>query len=177
MSGLDLSRLRGLVEVMAAERTKESPDLFDDAVQEGMIAAWEASEARPDAPSAYLHGAARNGVRNVVSGRCLTGQEGRRGWQDAHDSADPLTVTTAGGEEYVIEPACARSERDFAVIGLEHVRDAVAALPAGDAALVHARYWEGLGFADASARLGRPAGTLSRRWTEIVRPALREALS
>lgn len=176
-AALDLPRLRGLVEVMAAERTKEAPHLFEDAVQEGMIAAWEASEARPDAPAAYVHGAARKGVLTVVSGRPLTGQEGRRGWQDAHDSTVPLVVQSDEGEEFALEPACPRAAQALQSVGLEHVREAVAALPAEDAALVYARYWRGLSFAEASVVLGRPAGTLARRWTTLVRPALASALT
>lgn len=174
----DLATLRPLVEIMAAERLHDSPDLFDDAVQEGLIAAWEASVARPDAPAQYVAGAARNGVRSVVCGRPFTGHEGRRGWQDAHGSTVPLTSVNSEGDEYLtIEPECLRSERALDVAGLRSdVWTAVAALAPEDRDLVFLRYVEDLGFAEAALVLGRPAGTLSRRWTEIIRPALRTSL-
>lgn len=91
---MSLAELRPLVEIMAAERTTSTPHLFDDAVQEGLIAAWKARKARPDAPNSYVVGAARNGVRSVVRGRPGTGQTGHRGVTDAstlteHDAYIP----------------------------------------------------------------------------------------
>ena len=87
---MNLHALRPLVEIIAAERTTTAPHLFDDAVQEGLIAAWKAENARPDAPRSYVVGAARNGVRSVLRGRPMTGQEGHRGWQDASDYTDEV---------------------------------------------------------------------------------------
>lgn len=178
---LDLDRLKGLVEIMAAERTKEVPHLFEDAVQEGMIAAWTASEKFPDRKPAYYHTAARNGVLSVLRGRPMTGEEGRRGWQDAHDHSGPLAVESADGVEYLVaEPVCPLAVRDFGTVEIaEEIRDAIFEVVEEplDKAIVFGRFWEDLGFEEISKRVGRPAGTLSRRWTETVRPALRARLA
>lgn len=176
----DLARLRRLVEIMAAERTQERPDLFEDATQEGLIAAWSASEKRPDAPPAYLHAAARNGVMSVLRGRPMTGETGRRGWSDAHDASGPLVVEGADGQEYMVaDPADAGAARDLDVTEIaEEIRSAVRSLPDDlDREVAFLRYWRDLGFADIAKIVGRPAGTLSRRWTEIIRPQLRERLA
>lgn len=177
---LDLARLKGLVEIMAAERSKECPHLFEDAVQEGLIAAWQAAESRPDAPPAYVHAAARYGVLSVLRGRPMTGEEGRRGWQDAYDYSEPIVATTPDGDEYLVaEPTDPFSERDFANAEVsDDVRAAMKAIEDPlDRTIVYLRYWHDLGFTEIAQIVGRPAGTLSRRWTEIIRPALRERLA
>lgn len=170
----DLATLRPLVEIMAAERTKDAPHLFEDSVQEGLIAAWQASEARPDASPAYVRAAARNGTTNLVRGRSPFGAPSHRGRQDAHDTAGPLVQTSADGVEYLVaEPADPTAARDLDVADFrEAVREAVSRLDPLDAEIVLLRYWHDLGFAEISKRVGRPAGTLSRRWTEIIRPRL-----
>lgn len=171
---IDLDTLKPLVEIMAAERTKDRPDLFEDAVQEGLIAAWQASETHPGKEARYYRAAARNGVVSVLRGRPATGAEGRRGWQDAHDSSGPLVVEGSDGFEYLVaEPADATAARDFDAAEIRSaIAEAVSDLDPLDVEIVVGRFWEDLGFADLAKRTGRPAGTLSRRWTEIIRPRL-----
>lgn len=156
----DLATLRPLVEIMAAERC---PDRFDDAVQEGMIAAWNATQERPDAPGAYIRAAARNGVVSVARGRPFTGHVPHRGWQDAHahsipypddfDVADPTT-----------EAALERVERHVIA---ESVRWAVGQLHPDDQDLVRERFW-------GCAKW--PRESVRRRFIAKVAPTLRELL-
>jgi RNA polymerase sigma factor (sigma-70 family) len=176
---IDFARLRGLVEIMAAERTRDHPELFDDAVQEGMIAAWRAHEARGDRSPAYYHAAARHGVLSVLRGRHSFGHEGRRGWQDAHDSSVPLVVRSEDGEESMVadpEAIWAQEEVESGPRFAE-IRRAVAELDPEDRAIVFGRYWLDVGYAELADSLGRPAGTLSRRWSEKIRPLLAERIA
>lgn len=169
------SRFRRFVEIVAAEHTRGAPHLFDDCVQEGMIAAWRAWDKDDTKAPAYYRASARNGVRSVVSGRSQTGHEGRRGWQDAHKGSEPLLAPGEdGGEAFVFEPSV---EAPYGAVEIQDaVREAVRDLPDEDRLLVWGRYWEDRRFQDLSEPLGRPTGTLQRRWTEIVRPVLREKL-
>lgn len=177
MSALDLARLEGLAQVMAAER--DAGPLHDDAVQEGLVAAWTAAQRHPDKPPAYYHRACQYGVVSVLRGRPMTGTEGRQGWQDAHDHAAPLTTTTPEGEEHTHDQADPAAQA--ALEAIEHrdptLHAALAALPDQDRHLVWLRYWLGLGFTECAQHLQRPAGTLSRRWSQTVRPALADALT
>lgn len=172
----DLATLKPLVEIMAAERTTKSPHLFEDAVQEGLISAWQAREQRPGKPETYYRAAARNGVTSVVRGRPFTGADGHQGKPDAHDYAGPLlTMTDDGAEVLAVDPAdtSTADALDAAEIR-DHVRAAVrrAGLGPLDLAIVFGRYWRDMGFAELAEELGRPAGTLSRRWTQTIRPIL-----
>lgn len=170
--------LRPLIEIMASERTKERPDLWEDAVQEGLIRAWRVLTDRPGSDRAYVTAAARRGVGDVLRGRPLTGEEGRRGYMDAADHSDPLVVETADGEEFATEPADASAEDAFLAVDYrDEVRAAVGRLEPEDRDVVFLRYWRDLGYREISPIVGKPAGTLSRRWTETIRPRLREDLA
>jgi RNA polymerase sigma factor (sigma-70 family) len=171
--------LAPLVGIIARERTRERPDLYDDARQEGMIRAWVVLECRPDAPPAYVAAAARRAVNDVVRGRPPFGAESHRGRQDAHDTAGPLTRESADGAEYLVaDPEdLAAADALTASEVAEAVREAVTDLDAEDRAVVFGRYWLDQGFAEIAETLGRPAGTLSRRWTEKIRPRLRADLA
>lgn len=175
----DLKTIRPLVEIMAAERTGSRPDLFEEAVQEGLVAAWSAAESKPDAEPTYFRAAARYGVTRVVRGRPLTGSPGRRGWEDAHDHGEPLTVTDADGwEHFRAEPVDVQAERAFTAAEIrERVLAGVKAIPdPADREATFLRFWRGLTYAEISKVVRVPTGTLSRRWTDVVRPFLREHL-
>lgn len=180
MSGdvLDLQRLRPLVEIMAAERTKDAPHLFEDSVQEGLIAAWTAHGQRPGKAPTYYRAAARNGVTSVVRGRPMTGAPSRRGWQDAHDSAGPLMVSAGDNiGEFVIEPADVRAGDAFNGVDYkDSVRDAILTLDEDDQRLVYLRFWSDLDWSQVAARLGITKRAVEWRWQMTVRPMLKTYL-
>lgn len=74
-----LESVETIIGVIARERTRGNPDNYEDAFQEGMIHAWQALVARPDAPRAYIVAAARNGVTSVSMGRAPTGKPSTQG--------------------------------------------------------------------------------------------------
>lgn len=68
-----LADLRGAVVHIARDRCASQPWLLEDAVQEGMIAAWEAWQHRPGNRD-YAIGAARNNIKAIAMGtRSMTG--------------------------------------------------------------------------------------------------------
>lgn len=164
-----------LVQTMAAERTRDRPDLFDDAVQEGLIAAWRAQEAHPDASPTYLTGAARNGVRGAVAGRAPFGHSPHRGTQDAADSSIPTDSDLFPDPEDPTSAAALAAVE--VVVELAEVRTAVRDLCDTDRDIVRLRFVEGLDWKDVAARLGtRGSNATRRRFIDHIAPALRTAL-
>jgi DNA-directed RNA polymerase specialized sigma24 family protein len=68
-----------LARIMAAERTKDCPDKFDDAVQEALIAGWRYQ--RDGEPDRWRM---RRAVADVVRGRPSFGHESQQGKPDAY---------------------------------------------------------------------------------------------
>src|SRR5689334_16557993 len=152
--------IRPLVEIIAAERTSSTPHLFDDAVQEGLIAAWRATEARPDAPRSYVVGAARNGVRSVVRGRSFTGQASHRGWQDAGDY-------TQDAEELEVKAVSAHLD----CVELSEVWDAVKRLDSTEASIAALRAY-GFDWKQIGPRVGLKEEAARRRFVHHIAPRL-----
>ena len=155
----ELRAARPLVEIMAAERCKDRPDLFQDAVQEGLIALWRVSETHPDASDRYRRACARNAVANVLRGRPLTGQASRRGWQDAATTAVPVDPTMP--DPAYVEPGFARVETDSET---SFLREAVAGLPDRQREYVVLRFWGGMSDAEIAAALGTTASAMHHVW-------------
>lgn len=175
---MTVESLAPLVGLIARERTSAYPGLYDDARQEGLVRAWEVLGKRPDAPAPYVTAAVKRGVHDVLRGRPAFGAPRHRGRQDAHEGAVALTRQTDEGEEYAMEPEDTTTAAAYEAVDVrDAVQAAVRALPYEDRRLVFGRYWEDRSFADLALELGRPEGTLSRRWTDVVRPRLREALA
>lgn len=167
--------LRRFIEIVASERTKDQPDLFDECVQEGMIAAWQAMEKHPGKTDTYYRAAAKRGVLKPLRGRASFGAESQRGKEDAHGHTTPLYGTNSDGDDVlVIEPAV---EAPYASIDVKGaVREAVAALDEDDRVLVFGRFWEGLSYAEMADILLTRKNRLEWRWMRTIRPALEEAL-
>jgi RNA polymerase sigma factor (sigma-70 family) len=175
-----LTKLAPLIQIIAAERTKGRPELFEDAVQEGMIRAWMVEAKKPDAPREYVLAAARNGVADLVRGRRAFGapshqgrQDAMSGWQpfvvdDDYDEDETLDLTDAGAELATEQALMAAHRAD--------VSSAVATLPDGDADLVLRRFWLDQTYPDVAKAVGTTVAALQRRFVNHIRPALRERL-
>lgn len=176
-----LTALRPLIHIIAAERTSTRPDLFDDAVQEALIASWTTSTSHPDASRAYVTAAARNAVTGVLQGRPYTGAPSRRGWQDAGDSAVTLTPVYDGEETVTADLTDPTTEPAFdAALSRVHaheVRAAVAALSEDDAVLVALRFGRDLTWPEVAAAVGRRTEAVRRRFVDHIAPALRSELA
>ena len=167
-----IEELAPLVGIMAAERTRDRPDLFDDARQEGLIAAWLVSEKQPDASPAYVHTVARRAVGDVLRGRPAFGAERRRGWRDAHNGADSLEREDG---KYVIDPGAHDAGME-AVEHRDHIAQAVRSLDPVARRYVFLRFWHGMTVAEVAAEMGVKPRSLEDLWRRI-RPELMEAVA
>lgn len=145
---------------------------FDDLVQEGVVAAWKATqEARVD-PKTYGAVSARRRIGNMVEGRYpMTGSEAEPG-KRIHDLArqtnkrDDAAVTediVDRGNPFVAVEQKVDMERALKVL---EPRDQVLARMIGQD-----QPWEVIGPAIGMAPLGART-----RWTKYVRPVLRSSL-
>lgn len=170
-------------EVVAAEESarERRPELFEDAAQEGRIAAWRVLEERPDASGPYVRTAVRRAVRDVFRGRPATGAPSHRGRQDAFDEAGPLEVEKSDGGVYLVAEPADRVAGD-ALEAVERREDvarlleAVAGLPDRERFYVWARFWRDWAGADIARELGIARHTMELVWAQRTRPALRAVL-
>jgi RNA polymerase sigma factor (sigma-70 family) len=170
-----LSRIAPLVRIIAAEHTHTRPDLFDDAVQEGMIAAWQSLAKGADDPRTYAVAAARYGVIAVLRGRPATGNTGRQGWQDAHDSAAQYENTTdVDSPDPTAHAAMASAEWSTERTA---VAAAIRSLPPRDQAYVVGRFYLDMTGPEIAEHLGIPNATLNRRFRTFTIPTLSTALA
>lgn len=95
---VNLESVRTIVGVIARERTRGFPDKYDDALQEGMICAWQVLQKRPDAPRAYVIAAARNGVTSSSLGRAPFGKAPMRGSRQV-DAFPFCALSSVDGED------------------------------------------------------------------------------
>lgn len=176
-----LATLAPLLGIVAAERTHERPDLFDDVRQEALIRAWEVERDAPEAPREYVLAAARNAATDAVRGRPGFGESGRRGWQDAHDVAGPLTVDDDHDVDTVAPLADASAARALEEADLadvcEAVRTAVRELPAADRNAVFLRFWQGMTWPQVAAELDRGTNATRVRFERHIAPTLRASLA
>lgn len=166
---------RRLVEIMAAERTSERPEMFDDCVQEGLIAAWRAMEGHPGKPDAYYRSAARNGILNHLRGRATFGHESMQGNRDATTAQVPLLAVGSDGVEYLVtEPAY---EAPYDALDVKQaVRDAVVALDDAERYLIWSRFWEDKSYPEIAADLQTRVNRLQWLFTTSAREKLRDSL-
>lgn len=176
---IDLSALPPLAELMASEQGVH-PDLWDDAVQEGMIRAWLTTEQRPDASPQYVHTAMRHGVRGLSTGRSHYGAPSRQGRREPLDTHFEQMPEEESHSFITIAPYDRVEE--LADVDVDAIRKAVKGLTARDQWLVHLRFTKDLSWPEMSkemAPLGRGTGAnaLRKRFQEHIAPTLREVLS
>lgn len=177
----DLAELEPYLFAMARSKATDMAHMAEDVAQEALIAAWQEWERHPGAPKGHAVRSAQFRVAKVLGGKPFTGEPRHPGRQDAHDAAAmiPLTATNGDGETYLtVDLEDLAAARDLEVADVRGiVADAVASLPdAADRESVRLRFWADMEWRDVATRVGRPPGTVMRRWTDIVRPHLREYL-
>jgi len=155
-------------EEAARGRTASRPDDYDDAVQEGMIAAWMAMERHPDKTDNYYRSAARRGILGFVTDEHRpTGAPDRRsGGYPGRKQGDIEMIPIVGWDAPLPE-----EEPDLAA------RQAVATLDPEEREIVFMRIWLDMTFAQIGERLDRRQASIHTRWHRHIAPKLREALA
>lgn len=158
--------------------------LADDVAQEARLAVWRTLEKLPADDDRDPVGLALWTAKRAIgraSGRQLwTSSEKRlKGPQpsatgELEDSLDELLTAHPEEERSALDP-----ELDAVVIR-EGMRDALssalAQLDPEDALFVWLRFWRDRSTRDIARQLDVPEGTLSRRWSQRIRPRLAELL-
>ena len=179
MSHLDT--LTPLLGIIAAERTKERPDLFDEIRQEALIAAWRVEKAHPEASREYVLASARNAANGVLRGRPAFGAEGHQGRQDAHDNATSLTYDDDTDVDTVAALADPTAERALEAVEISDVaadvRAAVRDLPADEAEVVFLRFWQEMTWPEVAASMGRGTNATRVRFEKHIAATLRDTLA
>lgn len=163
---LTIEDILSTAEEAARGRTASRPDDYDDAVQEGMIAAWTAMERHPDKADNYYRSAARRGILGFATDEHRpTGAPSRRGGGRKQNDVE---MTEIGDWDAPLPEVDLPDDR---------VRQAVAALDESDREIVFMKIWLDMTWRQIGERLGRNYSTIYQRWVKHIAPLLREGLS
>lgn len=163
---MNLEDLLPLIEIMARERTRSRPNDYDDAVQEGLIAAWTALEKNPGQSDQYYAGAARMGIVGFVTDEHRpTGAPSRRG----------------GGRKTGEMEFVPIADWDSALPEVQTDIDARTAvrrrLAEKERQIVFMRIWKDMTFKQIGERLGLKESSTAQRWKTHIVPRLLGALA
>ncbi len=165
-----LTALLPLIGIMAREQTHRAADLYDDARQEALIAAWRVLVTQPTRPNAYITKAARRAAADVVRRRPMTGEPRHQGKQDATDAAtllDPETLPDFSDPTSSHAPDEVDARETLRPL-IRAVRDFTTA----DREYIFARFWQGKTAAEIADERGVTARAIEHRWTHVLRPVL-----
>lgn len=164
-----IEELEHLLILIVNERIGFAPtsrrDLFDDALQEARIRAWERlDQGKPKGIAIY---AARQAVIDVLRGGRMTGsKEGMSGQVDSHRRTTSIFRQSEDSEyaEYVYEPEDTSATDAFDQIDArETLRPLLGRLTARDRGIVAARFFEDLPQAEIAGRYGVTPQAISLR--------------
>lgn len=106
--------LENIITRMAWERTLSQPWLFEDARQEGRIAAWEAWQKNPGNLK-YARGAARNNIKSVAMGLMnMTGSKNQGQRSVVTEPTDEIPEPRSLGEAEMSPGDWAACSKDIA---------------------------------------------------------------
>lgn len=144
--------------------------LFEDAMQEGMIAVWKQIEKSGEISDGLAYTAARRRTFAVADGAAL-GKE----WTCSYRN----TANVASIEALPVESSMSLSIHDHSdqCTTAVMVREAVSSLPADTQHAVGMMYEHGFNLRSVAAALGVPETTFRWQWKREHRPALVRALS
>lgn len=160
----------------AYDRTRGG-SFLDDAMQEGLIRAWEIRRRTPEATAAYVNTAIRRRINDVaVRGYPQMGELRPRNWSDASKLATTLIVELKDDEEDEIDRNYGIPDRTHETELSLVVRSAVGCLGEFDRRVVFLHVWRDLTFDQISPEVGMTPGGLRNRWWRVIAPTLRERL-
>jgi DNA-directed RNA polymerase specialized sigma24 family protein len=170
-----------LLKLKAGERLRHNQmarDIWDDVLQEGRIVQWQVLKRRPESTSQYVSGAMSHRITEVIQRDAWTGSEAKRGHPidplRRHTERDSVDDETMGIDEIVDS-----SDWVDEVIRSYHdgeIAEAMAALTFTQKQHVYARFWCGMTEDESAALQGVSKATVSRHWTNDIRPRLARKL-
>lgn len=175
-----LARKEALLQIMVSENTAVTPEMRDDVLQEARITAWQVytSDREMQNRDTYTHAAARKRIGEVAQRQTWTGHTRVHG-----QPTDPLRQQGKESLDVMIE-----SDSGLALVAVElldgvevayhygQVHQAIRALSEPHRLFVYQKYWLGLSESELAAKHGKSVGTISRWWTQTIKPALRQNL-
>ncbi len=149
--------------------------LFEDALQEAMLIAWQRLEEGHSVGIA-MH-AAKQAAIGICRGSRMTGSKSSgRGVVDTYRRAIPLTRQGSEGEEFVIEPADHSTQEWIDQLGdLLDLARAMEPLSERDREIIYRRFWEGQDMDE----IGKAVGLTHQAVSAVLKrtyPKLRFAL-
>lgn len=121
----------------------DRPDLWEEAEQEGRIAAWtRLLEGYPISIATFK---ARQAAIDVARGSRTTGSKSYGGHVDSHRRSTPFQRKDGNGEEFTVEPRdTATPAQIVAYDARDELRGAMSALGERDREIVYAVFFDGL---------------------------------
>jgi DNA-directed RNA polymerase specialized sigma24 family protein len=180
MPSFTLASLCPLLGVMAAERAKGDPHLYDELRQEGLVTAWRVMRERPDSTRPYVTVSARRAMDALLRGRPAFGAPTHRGRREPLDTATPYALTVEDEDDHAGALADATAAQALARAELVDLRAEVAREVdrlGRDSEIVRLRFWDGLEWSEIATQTGLPRATVSRRWQGHARVTLAERLA
>lgn len=163
---LTIEDILSTAEEAARGRTASRPDDYDDAVQEGMIAAWTALERHPDKSDNYYRSAARRGILGFVTDEHRpTGAPSRRGGGRKQNDVE---ITGIADWDAPLDDG---GDPDVGV------RQVVTYLAEDDREIVFMKFWLDMTWDQIAEAIGKHRSTVYQRWVKHIAPVLREGLS
>lgn len=171
MQGTDLQAFYAASVVLTGRLRVASAEDFDDLVQEGVVAAWEASQRPTRDPLTYAKVAARRQIQRVAMGRQpMTGggKPGSKTYDQSRQATSRVALEDAGDPPARDEFSAVelRLEVEKALEGLDQ-RDRVIALGVGAD-----KTW-----GEVAPLVGLAPVSVKNRWNRITKPLLREELA
>ena len=166
-----------LLKIKAAERLRHNPAsraLWDDVLQEGRIVQMTVLRKRPDATRQYVSASMSNRMTEVIMRDAWTGSEAKRGHPidplrraNERDSVDDETLHL----DEIVESS---NWVDDIINAYHHgeIAQALSALTFTQRQQVFARFWLGMSEPEIAALQGVSVSSVSRRWTQEIRPQL-----
>ena len=166
---------------VAGSMVAPSSLLYDDLVQEALIAVWKVSQRKPEGVAApYITKAMRTRMRDLVNHRPMTGGDSKPGpksrpkeisvdWQEVaeEDSSGFENLLSAADLLTAVEWAYHEGE----------ILQALNQLPEPDRTYVYQRFWQGKTDTEIAAERGISNKFLYTRWHRTIQPKLLESLS
>jgi len=158
----------------AAERIN-SPQDWDDILQEGRIVQWQVLSKRPESAPSYVSAAMAYRVTNAATQRSWFGSEAKHGHpidpirrtdRDSFDNPDFHDVATAS------------DTIDKIIFAYHHgeIAEALSALTQRQREYVYYRFWEGLSTPEIAAKQERTSKAVDSEWRNTTRPKLLKKL-